>query len=73
MPAVMEVQPGSTHAHYFVVGRMSDIVYVIIFCNGRLGSLEPGVENRCSTAVRQTCGRTKDGDKGTKVVDIAVI
>ena len=31
-PAVAEVQPGSTHAHYCAVGRMSRIVYVIVYC-----------------------------------------
>ena len=32
LPAVTEVQPGSTHAHYCAVGRMSRIVYVIVYC-----------------------------------------
>ena len=69
------MQPGSTHAHYLVVGRMSDIVYVIIFCDGRLGSLKPGVENHYCTMYcsAEDMWQKEDGDKGIKVVDIAVI
>ena len=53
------MQPGCTHANYFLVGRMSRIVYVIVFGDGRLGSLEPGVESHCCTAVRKICGGKK--------------